>query len=346
MSAESSGWSYALEAYPLELGCPQPHRLMSGLLHDKTGIGNGVHDHRVLEQAIKELSAMVRQSPVEAKRELIQILVEVLPGDSALVNPQEPPFEQGGHPMHTGQQGRGGLPTAADGSGLVVIAVLGQAGVGGPAIGGDDGSRRDRLPHEPHQTPSGGIRESLESDAPDAPTSHLGSDGDQRFGLPEVALPSTRLDPAHVDFVHFDHLRQGLATGAHHGTPQLVQARPGGLITPQPQGALQPQRPDTALLVGDPPDGPEPHPQGQVAPVEDRPSGHRHDRVTTATLEETLLQAPGPSLTAAGAAKSFRPPQAGQVRPAVLFGTEAVFEFQQGSRVVLVHAPRLPLGVT
>lgn len=59
------------------------------------------------------------------------------------------------------------------------------------------------------------------------------------------------------------------------GLPQLLQARPSGLVTTQTQKVLQAQRTDPVLLVGDPPHGPEPPPKGKVAPMEDRPGCDR-----------------------------------------------------------------------
>lgn len=46
---------------------------------------------------------------MEAKWARIQVGVQRLPRHRALVNAQQPLFQQGGNPVHAGQQGRGGL---------------------------------------------------------------------------------------------------------------------------------------------------------------------------------------------------------------------------------------------
>lgn len=101
---------------------------MKRSLHNQTLIGHWFNRHCLLEQAVEQLSPVSRQSPVEAERELIQVTVEVLPGDPPLVNAKQPPFQQGGNTVDSRQQGRGGLATAAYHAGAMDIPQAFQPG--------------------------------------------------------------------------------------------------------------------------------------------------------------------------------------------------------------------------
>ena len=66
---------------------------MSVSLNDQTAIRDWGHGHGLLEQTIEELPAVARQSSVEAKRELIEVIPEMVPRDSSLVYTQQPPLQ-------------------------------------------------------------------------------------------------------------------------------------------------------------------------------------------------------------------------------------------------------------
>ena len=318
---------------------------MKRSLHNQMFIGHWFNGHCLLEQAVEQLSPVSRQSPVEAEREFIQVTVEVLPGDPPLVNAKQPPFQQGGNTVNPRQKGRGGLATGADHAGAMDIPQAFQPGVGGPPIGDDEGSRNHGRLDEGCQALRRGVGDLLHPNPTDPRSFDLRRDRHQGFGA-HVSFASSLLYTANEDLVYLDFAAQPLPTRTHHGPPQLVQAGPGRSVTAQAEGTLQPHGTHATLLVGDPPDGPEPHPQGQMAPVEDRPGSHRHHRVTALALEEAALQGPGVSGTAVRAAKSLGPSQPDQIGPAGFLGAESVFEFQESSGIVFVHPARLPEGVT
>lgn len=318
---------------------------MKRSLRNQTLIGHWFNRHCLLEQAVEQLSPVSRQSPVEAEREFIQVIVEVLPGDPPLVNAQEPPFQQGGNTVDSRQKSRGGLATAAYHAGEMDLPQAFQPGIGGPPIGDDEGSRNHGLLDKGCQALRRGVGDLLHSNPTDPRSFDLRRDRDQGFGA-HVSFASALLHTTNEDLVYLDVAAQPLPTGTDHGPPQLVQAGPGRSVTAQAEGALQPHGTYAALLVGDPPDDPEPHPQGQMAAVEDRPGRHRHHRITALTLEEAVLQGPGPSVAAVRAAESLGPSQPDQIGPAGFLGAESVFEFQECSGIVFVHPPRLPEEVT
>ena len=61
----------------------------------KAPVRNGLDSHRLLHQAIEELPAVTGQPSVEPERELIEVVIEMLPRHTAVVDAQEPPFQQG-----------------------------------------------------------------------------------------------------------------------------------------------------------------------------------------------------------------------------------------------------------
>ena len=66
-------------------------------------------------------------------------------------------------------------------------------------------------------------------------------------------------------------VRSGGPAWSHHRPPQLMQPRPGRLITAQPQHRLQPKRTGTVLLTCQPVHGPQPIHQWLARVLEDRP---------------------------------------------------------------------------
>ena len=49
--------------------------------------------HSLLSQAEEELAAAARPPAVEAKRELVEVVVEMCVGDRTVVRPEQPPLE-------------------------------------------------------------------------------------------------------------------------------------------------------------------------------------------------------------------------------------------------------------
>lgn len=221
------------------------------------------------------------------------------------------------------------------------VAVVGQPGIRCPSIGDDDCSRLYHVLHELHQALARRVSNALESDAPHPAASDFGGDHDERLGLSEVAFALAGLDAPEVDLVRFNFLRQRLPSGTHHGTPQLLQAAPRRPVAAQAQGSLEPQGGHATLLVGDPPERSEPHPQRQMAVLEDRPRGDRDVGPTGATHQDPS-PAPLPTLTVATgpALKPIRPAYLNQVGAARLLSTKVVFELQQRSGIVFHNSAR------
>ena len=132
----------------------------------------------------------------------------------------------------------------------------------------------DVLEHEVREHVSGRVRDPAHPHPAEAAVIALDGDHDQRLAVQATPAP-TRFHPADKGFVDLDRPAQQLATGQHHRAAQLVQPRPRGLVAPEPEHPLQPERADPVSLIHDVPHRRKPAPQRQTAAVKDRP---RRDR--------------------------------------------------------------------
>ena len=95
---------------------------------------HGLGVHHLLHQPEEELSPIVGGSSVEAEGELVEVVVEVVRADGALVGSKPPPLEKRGDTVDARHQHMGEFVAAADIRDLVPIAPVGQARIGAPTI--------------------------------------------------------------------------------------------------------------------------------------------------------------------------------------------------------------------
>jgi hypothetical protein len=62
--------------------------------------------------AVEQHPAMVTAATVEPERELVEVAVELLAADAAMVGSQQPPPDEGRHAMHMGDTSFAGSPLA------------------------------------------------------------------------------------------------------------------------------------------------------------------------------------------------------------------------------------------
>jgi len=107
----------------------------------------------------------------------------------------------------------------------------------------------------------------------DLPALQLNGDGYNglRHGLP---ARHTRLLAANVALIDLNDTAQVVSIRAHHRSAEFVEPSPRGLVAPQPQDALDPERIGTVLLAGDLPGSEEPQAKGSTGTMKD---GSRRD---------------------------------------------------------------------
>jgi hypothetical protein len=298
----------------------------------------------LLQESEEKLAPMPRGPAVEPECELVQVGVQMAARCAALMHPQEPPLEQGGHTMNAGQQA-GCRPTApAHHPWLVAISPLVQTAVRPEAVRNDCGSGFHRLFDKSLQALCRIVCHTAQADASHSSSAGLGRNAHQGFVAQVAPTPASLLDTAHLDFVHFDPSGQSLAPGTDHGPSKFVQAHPSRFVTAQSQRTLQTQRIHPGLLVGYPPDCAKPRPQRQMAVLEDRPSGNADYMSTLLTDQPTSRVLPRGSVTTLLTPKPLRPPQPPEVVRTGGFGPEILLELLQ-SAWISTHLPvHYPLG--
>src|SRR3989304_590322 len=192
---------------------------------DHRGVGRGVHGHGLLQEAVEQLAAVAGGPAGEPETELVLVVVEMLPADSALVRAQQPTLEERGDAVDTREHGFGGLAAAEQDPPVMVIADVGESAVALQAVRDHDGARADGLLDERQQAVRRGVGDPAQTNPTDGRAAPLRSDGNQGL-LAVVATPPTGLDAAHERFVYFDLAGQAVPAGAHHGAAGRGGPRP------------------------------------------------------------------------------------------------------------------------
>jgi hypothetical protein len=97
---------------------------------DKAAVGDRVAQDRLLEEPVEQQSAPARAPSVEAEGELVEVGVEVLGADLALVGTEQPALKQARDAVHARHQYMCGILVLAENGPLVLVAALGHGPVG------------------------------------------------------------------------------------------------------------------------------------------------------------------------------------------------------------------------
>ena len=119
-----------------------------------------------LSEAVEQLAARSRGTPIKAKGELVQVVGEMLFAERPLECAHDPSLQQAGNPMATRQEIFSDVTERSDD--LMAISSTFEARIATPAVGG---YRRARLHHRaqrPRQRPGGSILDLRQPDPPDA----------------------------------------------------------------------------------------------------------------------------------------------------------------------------------
>lgn len=222
---------------------------------------HGANRHSLLYQSVEQLTTGTGCSTVEPKRAFIEVVVEMRRLHPTLVSPQQPALEQSSNAVHFGQE----IPTDSSvfSDDLVYVAQFGQSSIASPSICLDSAPWLDTLLNGPFQTGSGRIRYTPETNSPGLTFLKLYHDNNQR--LPRCSpTPLTWFLSTYVDLVCFDRARETVPPWSYHGTPQLVQQGPGGVIAAQIEHPLQSLCVRAIFLSSQVPDSPKSKPQRQL----------------------------------------------------------------------------------
>ena len=96
------------------------------------------HRYGLLGEAQEELSSATRVSSIETKRELVHVVLQVVPADRTLVRAQQPALQQRRHTMNPRQQLRRGFLLFLQECDAVTVALPFQGKLPDPAVGVND----------------------------------------------------------------------------------------------------------------------------------------------------------------------------------------------------------------
>src|SRR5712692_9542098 len=133
---------------------------------------------------------------------------------------------------------------------LMWVAERLDSSVASPAVSVNDRSRLDGGCDEPLKIGSVSSVDPLHTDTTDASAVFLGGNRNKALARRSSATNAASTLPfmtAHVGLIDLDASRQTFPPRTDHGSPQLVQPRPRGLIAAQTQHALEAQRAHSRL---------------------------------------------------------------------------------------------------
>src|SRR3954468_18615499 len=310
--------------------------LPSGRLADGA-VGRRGCDHGLLDQAGEAMADALGGAAVEAEDVLVQVPLQVLRADGAVMGAEQPAFGEGEHEVDRGQPERRVTPGLGEIDRLVVVALGGEAVVAPPAVGRDLGRAADVAAEEALEARGPGVGHRLQAQPAEPPPLALAAPaldragGDRLAGRPAPGLAG--LGAADQGLVGLHAPAERLAISRHHGAADLVQPSPGGPVAADPHLPLRLHGGDAALARGDEIDGEEPACQAGLGLLEDRPG---QERVLLAAghalVDQTLLVTIGVGMATACATEAVRPARLEKIVPTLLVCAEPRLEARQVGR--------------
>src|SRR4051795_7931658 len=127
----------------------------SGRVADSTVGGRGC-EHGLLDQAGEAVADALGGAPVEAEDVLVQVPLQVLRADGAVMGAEQPALGEGEHEVDRRQPERRVAPGPGEVDRLVAVALGGEAVVAAPAVGRDLGRAADVAAEEALEAPGPG----------------------------------------------------------------------------------------------------------------------------------------------------------------------------------------------
>jgi hypothetical protein len=274
----------------------------------------------LLQQPVEELSPTAGCPSVKPEHEFIKIMAQIPMRYAALMDPKQPPLEQGRNPVNAGKVHHRGLaPLAIQDRRIMLVAQPLQSSIPLSPICDDHATSDDVLTDESSENSSAVVSDSFHPYSANLFASLFCRHTDENL----VSFS------ANFGFVDLNFAVELLPTRSNHSPAQLVKHRPGSLVASQAQGSLQSQSADSALLIGDPPNGPEPEAQADLASFKDCARRDSDVPVTASTPQQAPRGLPNLTMPASWALDPFRPAETDQIFAASLFRSESMFEFEQ-----------------
>jgi len=205
----------------------------------KLAKGQGMHGNTLFDQSKEKHAPMRGLAPVEPEREFVEIGLQVIFFESALMRPHQPSFNQRGNTVYARQNLVGLLAGTFDRRSLVDVFVFGGTGVGYEPVGVDRRTRLDVLLDKRLECFGFCVWNNLQAAAPEA----LGGkqfNGDCHQYLAFGTASAFSVPYATKDcLINFDVSGQHIVPCMADCRPEPVQHRPSGLVGTEPENAMQ-----------------------------------------------------------------------------------------------------------
>src|SRR5919106_725687 len=303
---------------PLNRLASRPQKILSGVnAWLGSGLGNDVlvgcrrRGEHLLGEAVEEQATSTRASTIEAESELLKVRLQMLRVDRTLVGPEKPAFKQTGHPMNGWHRHMGWGVTGRQDELRTAVAVRGQRVVAIVPIGANKRSRFGDGADKRNQ--AGSLDVGNMAHPHTAETLWLVEfHGDDHNELPLCAPApfAAHRGPSDVGFINLHLAGKPVAVWPDHCPAELVKHRPRSLLALESQHALQTQRTDAKLLIGEVPSSGKPRREGHPRLVQDRARRDRRPATAPRAHPEVLSGTPCLNRPARRTYETFWPAEA------------------------------------
>lgn len=228
-----------------------------------------MHGDTLFNQAKEEHAAMSGLAAVKPERKFVQISLQVIFFEGALMSPHQPTFHERRDTVYARQDLIGILAGAFDGRSLMEVIVFCGTGIGCQSIRVDGRARFDMLLNKGFERFSFGVWDNLQAATPNPLW------GEQFYGdchqyLTFGAAPALALARASKDsLIHFNVSGQHVMASMADCAPKPVQHRPGCLIGAKAKNSMQRFGGNTIFSCGQVPSGSEPNSQRRSGVMKD-----------------------------------------------------------------------------
>ena len=180
------------------------------------GFGDGPGHDGLFEKATEDETTAGRGTAVEAEGELLQVGMQMLGCDGALVGAEDPALQQAGDPMDSRHGDVGRIVGRGQHRLVTCVAVPWQVVVAAPPVSADSRTRGNDGANEGHEVVGGGVGHVAHPDPTEAlGVEHLDGDHHHRLGGAATALAAT-LHTADQGLIDLDITGEPRALGTHH----------------------------------------------------------------------------------------------------------------------------------
>jgi len=231
--------------------------------------GHRMHGDTLLNQAKEEHTAMSGFAAVEPEHKFVQISLQVIFFEGALVSPHQPTLNERCDTVYARQNLVGFFAGTLDGRTLMDVIVFRGTGIGYQSIRADGRARFDVLLNKGFERFGFGVGDNLQAATP-KPLWGEQFYGDGHQHLTFGTAPALALAHASKDsLIHFNVSGQHIVTGMADCAPEPVQHRPGCLIGAKSKNSMQRFGGNPIFSCGQVPSGSEPNSQGRSGVMKD-----------------------------------------------------------------------------